>query len=220
MKLLVAVVLLTLASVSWITQDQWRWWGHPRPPAIQGVLLPSPAALDNFVLRDHEQRAFTHRQLAGRWHLLAYGFTQCPEFCPTLLKQLAEMMDLFEADIDDKSLQVLFYSVDPERDASDQLKRYVNYFHPTFIGLRRDESSSFLSFEKSLGIVYKVDSQDPQLGYSVNHGTLLYLINPQGKLQAIFKPSENPSGELIFVADKLFSDFISVRNYTKAVDTG
>jgi len=220
MKLLVVVMSIAFMSVSWMTQDLWRWSGDPRPPAIQGVLLPSPATLESFVLRDHEQRAFTHRQLEGRWHILAYGFTQCPEFCPTLLKQLAEVMSLLEAEEERKSLQVLFYSVDPERDASDQLKRYVNYFHPDFIGLRRDDSSSFLSFEKSLGIVYQVDAQNPQLGYSVNHGTMLYLINPQGKLQAIFKPSKNASGELVFVAETLFADYISVRNYTKSIKTG
>ena len=103
------------------------------PPTIQGVLLPDARELPPFSLLNHKNRPFDNKDLLGQWHLVSYGFTTCPDICPTTLAQLAQLDTLLKDSGD--SLQVIFYSVDHRRDTADQLAKYMPFFHPDFIGL-------------------------------------------------------------------------------------
>ncbi|MDX1736434.1 MAG: SCO family protein, partial [Halioglobus sp.] len=70
------------------------WQGRPpSPPLIQGVLLPQARSVADFELIDHNDRGFTNADLQGRWHLVSYGFTTCPDICPTTLSQLAQVAE-------------------------------------------------------------------------------------------------------------------------------
>ena len=186
------------------------------PPSIQGVLLPDAREIPPFSLRDHNNQPFSNKDITGQWHLVSYGFSTCPDICPTTLAQLAQLDTLLkESGI---KLQVLFYSVDHQRDTVEQLANYIPFFHPDFLGLTYtdDGSDQHLPFEQGLGIVSQlilpVEASDPQ-PYQVVHGVTLFLLNPKGQLQAILKPGTDQYRNKIFDAATIYKDFLQVRAY-------
>lgn len=190
------------------------------PPQIQGVLLPEGRALASFTVLDHDNQAFSNEDLLGRWHLVSYGFTTCPDICPTTLVQIDKVIEKLGRDRAN-DLRVLFYSIDHRRDTVSQMAGYVPYFNPAFIGLthKDDPENPHLPFEQSLGMMSQLSPildesgvPDP-VNYSVSHGVTLFLLNPEGKLQAIFEPDEPAPGVHHFDPDKLFSDYLAVRDY-------
>lgn len=190
------------------------------PPIIQGVFLPEARAVAEFELVDHHGRPFTNTRLLGRWHLVSYGFTTCPDVCPTTLAQLAEVFRaLSDEGVD---LRVLFYTVDHRRDTVEQMAAYVPYFDKAFLGLthRDNPDNPHLPFERSLGIMAQlVPSTGPGddlqgNAYQVNHGVTLFLINPEGKLQAIFEPGQVAPGQVRFDPAQVIDDYLAVRRFT------
>jgi len=192
--------------------------GRPAsPPLIQGVFLPKANALEAFELLDHNGSRFSNANLNGSWHLVSYGFTTCPDICPTTLSQLATVAKELKArGMND--LNILFYSVDHRRDTSEKLALYMPYFHPDFLGLTHvdDPENPHLPFEKSLGIAAQLtvveEEADPN-SYQVSHGVSLLLINPHGELQAVFQPDETSPGVHSFNPDKLIADYLAIRHY-------
>ena len=190
---------------------------EPGPPVIQGVFLPQAKPMEEFSLLDHHGEAFDQEDLKGRWHLISYGFTTCPDICPTTLVELDTMKATLGPEGED--LQVLFYSVDHRRDTVHQLASYVPYFNAGFLGLTHKDNpeNPHLPFEQSLGIIAElVPSEDPEAGpleYSVQHGITLFLLNPAGQLQAIFKPVRGDNGLPHFQPEQLAGDYLSIRNY-------
>jgi len=192
----------------------------PAPPQIQGVLLPQARALPAFELLDHHNRVFTNTDLAGRWHLVSYGFTTCPDICPATLAQLADVNRQLRAQ-GVAELQVLFYSVDHRRDTVAQLASYMPFFDPQFLGLTHtdDNGGRHLPFEQGLGIVAQLvpaagGNLDPGNNeYQVVHGVKLFLLNPQGELQAIFEPDEDAAGLHTFTPATVERDYLAIRQY-------
>lgn len=192
----------------------------PTPPLIQGVLLPDARTLAPFTLLDHTGKAFDNTQLLGQWHLVSYGFTTCPDICPTTLSKLAEVAEKLQEQ-NDQDLRFLFYSVDHRRDTVDQMARYVPYFHKDFIGLTHEDDSDnpHLPFEQSLGILAQLKPLDSSAegaasnDYQVSHGVTLFLINPQGELQAIFEPGEDQHGTKVFDSQRVYQDYLQIRRY-------
>lgn len=189
-------------------------------PQIQGVLLPEPRELPEFRLLNQNNEAFTNEDLKGRWHLVSYGFTTCPDICPTTLNQLADVTRQLEKQ-GQTDLRILFYSVDHRRDTVSQMASYMPFFNPDFVGLTHldDSENRHLPFEQGLGIVAQlvpitgpdVDPADNE--YQVNHGVTLFLINPAGELQAIFKPDSGPFDTHTFKSETVLRDYLAIRNY-------
>ena len=188
------------------------------PPIIQGVLLTDGRPVQEFSLLDHHGRHFSNRDLLGQWHLVSYGFTTCPDICPTTLSQLtvaAERLGDYRED-----LRVLFYSVDHRRDTVEQLAAYLPFFNEEFLGLTHvdDPRNPHLPFETSLGIVARLQPNleegvvDP-LDYQVQHGVTLFLLNPSGELQAVFEPDQVAPGVHAYNPDTLVADYLAVRRY-------
>ena len=193
------------------------------PPLIQGILLPEARAIAPFRLLDHAGNNFTNADLQGRWHLVSYGFTTCPDICPTTLYQLVDVTKSLEGTgqgIED-DLRILFYSVDHRRDTVAQMASYVPYFHPEFVGLTHiDEvENPHLPFEKSLGLAAQLIPKigpdvDPNANeYEVNHGITLFLINPEGELQAIFEPDRVTLSQHSFNPERVLKDYLAIRKY-------
>lgn len=192
----------------------------PQPPLIQGVLLAEGRALQPFSLLTHHNEAFDNSDLIGSWHLVSYGFTTCPDICPTTLSQLVTVNRALslEPGVD---LDILFYSVDHRRDTVQQMASYVPFFDPDFVGLTHvdDPDNPHLPFEQSLGIMSKLVPTSQADGgitgndYEVNHGVTLFLINPRGELQAIFEPDEVAPGVYHFDPETLLSDYLAIRRY-------
>ena len=190
------------------------------PPQIQGVLLPQARQLPEFQLLDHNNQDVSQESLKGQWHLISYGFTTCPDICPTTLSQLAIVNQHLKG-LGRTDLRVLFYTVDHRRDTVMQMASYVPFFDADFVGLTHIDNSDnlHLPFEQGLGIVAQLvpskgTDVDPAANeYQVNHGVTLFLINPRGQLQAIFRPEISRSGDHTFSPDTVIRDYLAIRNY-------
>ena len=99
------------------------------PPLIQGVLLPDGRELRDFSLYDHHDQPFTNEDLRGRWHLVSYGFTTCPDICPTTLSKITRVYKALEPA--GEEVLTLFVSVDPTRDTPEKLAEYLGVRYST-----------------------------------------------------------------------------------------
>lgn len=156
-----------------------------------GTLLQQPRILPEFSLTDQDGAAFTHEQLVGHWTLIFPGFTYCPDVCPTTLAMLKNV----ETQLGPRAeqLRVAMFSIDPERDTPEQLKRYVSHFSPRFQGITTPEPG-LRSMAQALGVAYaKVPGETPE-SYTMDHSAALILINPRGELAGYFtSPLQAPA---------------------------
>ncbi len=138
----------------------------------------------DFALTDHDGRTRTLADFRGKAVVLFFGYLQCPNFCPLTLARLAETMQLLGDDA--KRVQVLFVTLDPERDVPAALKEYVTTFHPSFLGLY---TSATATPELALGFrVYfrKVPAADGR-NYSIDHAVFSYAYDARGRLRLLLR---------------------------------
>jgi len=181
----------------------------PEPPALQqATLLPSPKPVADFQLTDQAGRPFNLDQLKGRWTLAFFGYTHCPDVCPTSMAMLAQVQRQLEQDPNVAQLpQVVFFSVDPERDTPELLASFVPYFHDSFIGVTGDPDE-ILKLTRQLGIIYGKTGGSGADDYLVDHSAAIILFDPAGSFHALFNVPHKP--ELIA------SDFLAIRDYYEA----
>lgn len=189
------------------------WPRETVPPEIQGALLQESRPIPDFQLADHKGASFSGKDLQGQWHLVSYGYTHCPDICPTTLYEVSEFRQLLDAQPAYTDLQVLFYTVDPKRDTLSRLADYVPWFHETFKGLRAPSQAEATAFETGLGIVANVEPSENDEEYQVAHGLMLYLLNEKGELQAALKPTREMDGSLYYEPQKLLKDYLAIRQW-------
>ena len=153
-----------------------------------GTWLPQRRALAAFSLADTAGRSFSNARLAGHPSLVFFGFTACPDVCPTTLATIAALGR--NPPIAD--LQMLFVSVDPERDNPAALRAYLASFDPHFVGLVGD-SAALQPLLQSLGaIAERHVAADGS--YTVDHSATLYLLDKSGRMAAVFSPPLEAAG--------------------------
>ncbi len=137
------------------------------------------------------QGEFSLEQQRGKVVLLYFGYSKCPDVCPTTLSTIAQALnELSEEELE--YVQGVFVSVDPKRDSYQLLEEYVSYFHPNLIGVTGSESE-IAEVAKRYGALYEeVTLEDSDFGYAVNHSADTYLITPEGELRFMF-PHGTPS---------------------------
>lgn len=155
-----------------------------------------------FELTDHNGQSFTKEQLKGKWSLVFFGYTSCPDVCPTTLQNLGFIYEDLKASA--KNSQVLLVSVDPQRDTQEKLSQYIAYFNPEFIALRAGHEVLF-PFARNMGLMYAISGEGE--GYLVDHSASIVLINPDGNIAAIFKPEQAVGQVPSIDGDKLLSDY-------------
>jgi protein SCO1 len=144
----------------------------------------------DFVLHS-SQGEFSLKQLRGKVVLLYFGYTKCPDVCPTSLSTLSQALNELSED-ELKSVQAVFISVDPKRDSFQILDNYVSYFHPNLMGITGSESEIAV-VAKQYGAQYEeVAIEGSSFGYAVDHSAVTYVITQTGELRFIF-PHETPS---------------------------
>lgn len=131
------------------------------------------------------QGEFSLLQFRGKVILLYFGYTKCPDVCPTSLALMSQALNGLTDD-ELKSVQGVFVSVDPERDTYQLLDDYVSYFHPKLIGVTGSQREVAEVAQRYAVQYRKVDSGDSAFGYGVDHSSLTYLISPQGELRFVF----------------------------------
>ncbi len=156
-----------------------------------------PRRLSEFTLTDHNGRDFTRAQLKGQWTLMFFGYTSCPDVCPTTMasiRQFANLLKEADAKAADK-LQVVFVSVDPMRDTPDKLGTYVHYFDEHYVGATSEYMSIF-TLAQQLNIAFGyLPSKDGT--YDVSHSGEIALINPEGDFHGFFKSPPDPHKMLV-----------------------
>lgn len=144
----------------------------------------TPRDFGDFQLVDHRGDPFTPNALEGQWTLLFFGFTHCPDICPTTMSFLARLVEQLDG-TEAANTQVVLVTVDPARDTPETLAGYVPYFDPDFLGVT-GEFIEILGFARSLNAPFrKVTADDGS--YQVDHSANVMLINPRGHFHGFFK---------------------------------
>jgi len=172
------------------------------PPPEHALYYQQPREVKPFELIDHNGQPFTKDQFKGKWSLVFFGYTSCPDVCPTTLQNLGFMYDELKTIANNS--QILLVSVDPQRDTQEKLSQYIAYFNREFIALRAGHDVLF-PFSRNMGLMYAISGEGE--GYMVDHSASLVLINPDGKITAIFKPEQEVGKVPIIDNDKLLSDY-------------
>lgn len=139
------------------------------------------------ALTDHTGKPRTLADFQGKVAVIFFGFTQCPDVCPTTLGEMAKVVKELGADGD--KVQVLFVSVDPERDTPELLKQYVTAFHPSFLGLVGDADATARTAKEFKVYVQKQpakdtkDAKEAKGSYSVDHSAGTFILDSQGRLR-------------------------------------
>jgi len=147
-------------------------------------LFDTPRDPGAFLLTDHHGTPFTRDVLTNRWTLIFFGFTYCPDICPTTLAELAELKAQL-VDTEANDLQVVMLTVDPARDTPARLADYVPYFHPDFLGVT-GEFADILSVAQRLNAPFRKVSE-PNGGYQMEHSANVMLMNPRGDYHGFFR---------------------------------
>jgi len=159
-----------------------RMLGATSVPLESGTWLPQPRTLPQFHLQDLSGADFGLEQLRGHPTLLFFGFTNCPDVCPTTLATLAQVQRAPPL----PGSQVLFITIDPERDSAASLQVYLGAFNNRFVGARGD-AAALAPLLKSLGAI-AVREKLPDGSYTMDHSATLYLLDTRGRLVAVFSP--------------------------------
>ena len=160
----------------------YRLWPAAVPPAALVGKVAGP-----FELVDHQGRRVDQNSFAERWMLLSFGFTHCPDVCPTTLATVATALDKLGPR--SRHLQPLFITLDPERDSPQLLQRYTSFFDPRILGL--SGSTRQVSQAADAYGVY-VSRREAKGTYLLEHSTGLYLVAPDGRLVELFAQNVTP----------------------------
>lgn len=132
-----------------------------------------------FALADSEGVRRRSEEFRGRFLLVFFGFSNCPDICPTTMSEVAQVMDDLGADAD--RVQPLFISVDPERDRRLGLADYTAAFHPSILGLAGDDASTAAAASSFRIFFERADDPAAPDGYTMSHSPALYLVGPDGR---------------------------------------
>ena len=172
-------------------------WRHELAPpgasrlALETAGAAGPTIGGPFTLVDHNGRTVSAGDFRGRFMLVYFGYTYCPDVCPTTLTTMADAIDILDGD--GESVVPVFITVDPERDTPEHLKMYVNYFHPRLVGLT-GTTQSVAAAAKAYRIYYAKAPEDgaPADEYLVDHLSFVFLMGPDGAFRAHFENGISP----------------------------
>lgn len=196
-------VFLVLIAIAAVVIGMFSYQSITKLPLPEHTLYYQQSReIKPFELTDQNGQTFTKEQFNDKWSLVFFGYTSCPDVCPTTLQNLSFIYDDLKA-ITQKS-QVLLVSVDPQRDSQEKLAQYIAYFNSEFMALRAGHEVLF-PFARNMGLMYAINGEGDD--YLVDHSASLVLVNPEGKIAAIFKPEQVVGKVPSIDSDKLLSDY-------------
>lgn len=181
--ILIALILLVVYGFSW-RMNQPVIMSKEQLQINGAIVLDKPRIFSDFELEDHRGEVFNLDRMKGIWTIVFFGFTHCPDICPTTLAMLNETYSKLKPS-EKELLQVVMISLDPERDTVEKLAEYVPYFNPEFTGVTGNKHL-IRRLTAELNVAY---NQVPLSGddYTVDHSTQLILVNPMGHYHGFFK---------------------------------
>jgi cytochrome oxidase Cu insertion factor (SCO1/SenC/PrrC family) len=167
-----------------------RLVGGAPPPSAGGVALPGGVSLGGpFSLVDGDGRRVTEADLRGKLALVFFGFTFCPDVCPTELQAIGQAMDQLGPQAE--GVRPVFISVDPERDTPAKMKDYVALFHPSILGLT-GTPEQVAAAARAFRVYYNKVTPPGSSDYLMDHSAFTYLMGRDGQLRALFRPGVTP----------------------------
>jgi protein SCO1/2 len=185
---IVAIVAVAsgILSARWLLQPQ----AGSQPEVTTATLLAPPRPLPPMELVDQDNRPFDTSRLRGGWSLVFFGFTSCPDVCPTTMTALANANKLLADLPAGQRPRVVMISVDPQRDTPERLAGYVKAFDPAFTGATGTKAA-IDELAKRMGVLAATRPIEGG-SYTVDHTTSVFLIDPDGALRALFSAPHTP----------------------------
>jgi len=154
------------------------------PAQLSAVkVFPEPRLVSEFQLERGNGETFDAEAFRDRWTLVFFGFTHCPDICPTTLLTLADIHK--EVSAEHPSLAVVFVSVDPDRDRGEKLDLYTSHFNENFVGITGDESQ-LQALTRQFGVAYfREDTEAPNGNYTIGHTAAIMLVDPEMRYHAV-----------------------------------
>lgn len=180
-KIVLAIIALCALGTGIYFSQQSK---QPEVP-LEARLFEPVRVINPFELTSQHNKTIDNAFFNDHWTMVFLGYTHCPDVCPTTLAQLTSAYKKLQtAGMDDA--QVLFVSVDPQRDTPERLKEYTEYFHQDFTAASGPHANLY-PLVRDLGLMYSMGEDTTQPEYGVDHSAAIALVNPQGQLHAMFK---------------------------------
>ena len=168
-----------------------RTIGVREPPS---VTTGEAAIRSEFSLIDHNGNRVTEADFLGRWQLVFFGFTYCPDVCPTTLAYMANVLDRFGGEVE--RVAPIFITVDPSRDTPEVMAEYVQAFHPKLVGLTGSEAAVAAAAQSFRVYYEKMEEETAPDGYLMAHSGHIYLMTPEGRFEDVFREGEQFAEEM------------------------
>lgn len=188
-KAVILFILLSSAAVVWTIISK-----NSNPPQdLVGVLRSEPKPLKFFELVDQNGNIVNEQVFKDRWSFVFFGYTSCPDICPTTLHVLNTVVDRLNKNNAKLSSvpQVIFISVDPERDTVEKLYDYMGFYNKDFIGFVGDKKN-IDNIVQQFGAGYMLEKETSPGQYLVGHTSAIFLVDPDANLVAAFSQPHNP----------------------------
>ena len=180
--------LITMVAAYFLTKPS------PPPAELAGVLRPDFKQLQPFELVDHHNKVFNEKEFLDKWTFVFFGFTSCMHICPPTLNVLNQVHKSLteEAGKIPDDMQVVFISVDPDRDSIEKIAGYIKKFNKDFVGATANKTK-IDEVAKQFGSGYVKDPETAAGEYQVSHTSAIFLVDPFGRLVATFSEPHQPA---------------------------
>ena len=158
------------------------------------VTVGEAAIRSDFSLIDHNGNRVTEAHFLGRWQLVFFGFTHCPDVCPTTLAYMANVLDRFGGEVE--RVAPIFITVDPTRDTPEVMAEYVQAFHPKLTGLTGSEAEVAAAAQSFRVYYERMEEETAPDGYLMAHSGHIYLMTPEGRFEDVFREGEQSAEEM------------------------
>jgi len=178
----IVATVVAVAAGLWVSD---RYFNRQADLAdLHGTRFSEPRALQPFTLTDYKGRPFGTEQLKGKWSFVFFGYTNCPDVCPTTMSVLKSVASRLDNKV--PGVQYVFVSVDPERDTPEQLGQFVTWFNGDFIGVT-GTGQELEKLTRQLGVIYmRVPDEKSPGSYTIDHSASVLLFDPDARFHAIF----------------------------------
>ena len=182
---------ISLLRTAWITTVLLLLMACSPKPEFKNIDITGSTAFGkDFSLVDPDGKVRTLADFKGKVVVMFFGYTQCPDVCPTTLTEMQQVMTILGPKSD--KVQVLFVTVDPQRDTTEILKQYVPAFDPRFLGLRPADDAALEKVAKDFKIYYKKVPGISPGSYTIDHTAGSYAFDPEGRLRLYIKHAQGP----------------------------
>ena len=201
-KILLRVLVVTIPLSLGILFSQYMSQGQGTLEGVSATVLPEARALPDFVLEDHHGNEFTNESLKDQWSFVFFGYTHCPDVCPTTLADTDRALDELGERAADVNLALI--TIDPDRDTPEIVSDYVEAFIDGSIALRTDDDDKLLDAADAFGVTYSVvdnDAGEIEVGHTPN----LFVVDDQGSLVLTWPfgvPSADITSDLNILLDR------------------